>query len=260
MTTDTECILVIDHRESDIIKILDERKSKYKVENLQVGDIVFRINEDDVFIIERKTKSDLAASIIDGRYKDQKIRITEHYTKRGIPTVYMIEDFYSKRKHERVPHQNLLAALVNTSLRDRIVVHHTNKLVDSVDYLLELQKKIPMFRSEEDQNTPSHYKDQAATSVQRKRSDNIDPDNILLLMLCQIPKVGATMAKVIAQEYKTIVELSSRFKEETTHPEWMLSDLKIGKRKIGKKISEQIYNFMNGLDPERECNREQPTE
>lgn len=235
--------LLIDQREAKIIKILQERKAKFTIGNLPVADIIFKIGDQEVFAIERKTKSDLIASIVDSRYKEQKIRLIEHFKKKNIPVVYLIEGFYVRGGHESVPHKNLLAALVNTNLRDDISVYHVETLKDSVDYLLEIQKKLPQFQGNDKVAAEAEY----ITSIQKKKGDNINPENILIFMLCQIPKVGHNVAKVIAEKYKTVTELCFCFEEcEDEHPEWLLSEIKVGKRRIGKIVSKQIHDYLYG--------------
>lgn len=241
--------IVVDNREKEIIKQLERLKATFTIENLPLGDVIFKIADQEVYVLERKTKADLVASIVDNRYKDQKIRLIENYVKKGIPVVYLIEGFYKSGGHESVPHRNQLAALVNTSLRDDILVYHVDTTKDSIDYILELQKKLPQFQGDNKNLAEAEY----VSSIQKKRGDNITPENMLIVMLCQIPKVGHNVAKSVAEKYNTMSNLCLSFEEcEDEHRELMLSELKVGKRRIGKIISKQIYNFLHGKDPEDE--------
>ena len=64
----------IDTRETEIKEFF--KKAPYaKVECLSLGDIIFQWNGVDIWIIERKQITDLAHSIKDGRYREQKIRL-----------------------------------------------------------------------------------------------------------------------------------------------------------------------------------------
>jgi ERCC4-type nuclease len=67
--------LIIDNRERDILNIL----SDFKTANLDHGDIMITHNSQVFAIFERKTLSDLAASIKDGRYHNQKKSLLESY-------------------------------------------------------------------------------------------------------------------------------------------------------------------------------------
>ena len=75
--------LIIDCRETDLIQELNKQKLKNKnfsniefaVKNLDIGDIIIEKDDIPYIIIERKTVSDLASSIQDGRYKEQGMRL-----------------------------------------------------------------------------------------------------------------------------------------------------------------------------------------
>ena len=76
--------LVIDIRESSLIENVDKLlkyDSSFKdilieKKSLDLGDIIIKNDEDkEILIIERKTISDLIASIKDGRYSEQSYRL-----------------------------------------------------------------------------------------------------------------------------------------------------------------------------------------
>ena len=66
--------LIIDNREN-IKELLLESVPDAKFENLEIGDYVFKIDEKPFLIIERKTITDYAASIVDSRSREQKKRM-----------------------------------------------------------------------------------------------------------------------------------------------------------------------------------------
>jgi len=69
--------LIIDTRETgSVAKELDKLNTPYSIEPLSVGDFAIRNDEgESVAVWERKTCADLAASINDGRYAEQKGRL-----------------------------------------------------------------------------------------------------------------------------------------------------------------------------------------
>ena len=82
------CKLVIDNREN--IKLdIKNKINDATFENLELGDFLFKVNDVDVLIIERKTISDYAASIKDGRNREQKKRLLLNYPLNKI--LYLIE-------------------------------------------------------------------------------------------------------------------------------------------------------------------------
>ena len=51
--------IIIDNRETDLIKLLNNNNYNFATSNLDVGDIQFKNNDEIVYIIERKTVNDL---------------------------------------------------------------------------------------------------------------------------------------------------------------------------------------------------------
>jgi ERCC4-type nuclease len=60
-----------------------------KIQNLPLGDIIFQWDNENILIIERKTIDDLAHSIKDGRFREQKMRLISNYPTSKI--MYLIE-------------------------------------------------------------------------------------------------------------------------------------------------------------------------
>ena len=70
--------IIVDNREHILIKLLKALNTDYEfgleieVAKMDIGDIAILNDEDEeLLLIERKKSSDLAASIRDGRYKEQ---------------------------------------------------------------------------------------------------------------------------------------------------------------------------------------------
>ena len=72
--------LEIDYREK-CLKEYFESKSYCNIVNLTLGDIILKYDNNIILLIERKTAADLAASIRDGRHKEQKYRSKRPYTR-----------------------------------------------------------------------------------------------------------------------------------------------------------------------------------
>ena len=66
--------MIIDTREKHLLDVITQ-KCDYEVKQLDLGDIIFTKDDETVMVIERKTISDLKASICDGRNREQKARL-----------------------------------------------------------------------------------------------------------------------------------------------------------------------------------------
>ena len=47
--------IIIDNREQQLIKLFKEYEKNIIIKNLDIGDIIYKLNDDIIYIIERKT-------------------------------------------------------------------------------------------------------------------------------------------------------------------------------------------------------------
>merc|ERR1719234_1984744 len=87
------------------------------------------------FIVERKRMDDLASSIIDGRFREQKHRMKQS----GLGNaVYLIEEYGHKHlnlHHPNMPEASLRQAISNVQIIDDFHVVHCKDPKDVVGYL-----------------------------------------------------------------------------------------------------------------------------
>jgi len=95
--------VIIDEREPtlyerciEIVKSSELNDIVITKQVLLIGDIIFRTNEDKLIcIIERKSLSDLLASIKDGRYEEQSHRLSHNGECSLHQVIYLIEGLMS---------------------------------------------------------------------------------------------------------------------------------------------------------------------
>ena len=245
--------LVIDTREKQLINTL-KQQTEYEIEQLNLGDIIFKKEEEIILIIERKTISDLRASICDGRYREQKMRLMGNFKTNRI--VYLVEGNEFGRlelgeKIKGIPTSNLLCSLINTQLRDNIKVYKTNNIFESVNFILKLKDKLEKdldiyFQEKEKEITANDY----ACVIKKCKKSNMTSKVWFISQLALIPQVSETIAIEIVEKYKNVIQLISSYEtlENEDDKKKLLSPvtypIKNNKtRKIGNKISERIYNF-----------------
>ena len=246
--------LVIDTRERELIENL-KKTNKIIVEQLDVGDILFRQDGETVLVIERKSVSDLKASICDGRGREQKARLLGSTPKHRI--MYLIEGSLNKSldyKISGLPVSTLVGSLVNTQLRDGIKVYKTASIDESANFLCKLHDKLikdgdNYFKDEEQRVSASKY----SSTLKKQKKANMTPQVWLIAQLSLIPQVTEKVANVIAEQYPTVKDLILEYESTPEHlREKLLTDLKFplknGKsRRVGDKISSRIYQFFYGL-------------
>lgn len=139
----------IDYREKRIIDLLAARLTAKPIAhvttatpNLEVGDIHLLAIGDlgqvqAQLILERKTLADMVASVKDGRYREQKLRLDSTVNNLPHPTryVYILEGTQHTQQHE-LP--QLFGAWISSQFRDSIPVIRTISPEETCDFVLRL--------------------------------------------------------------------------------------------------------------------------
>jgi crossover junction endonuclease MUS81 len=242
-------IIKFDNREKELIKLLELKDYTYELENLDIGDIQFIDSEtkDIIIIIERKTISDLGASIKDGRYKEQKERML-HSLKKNCRKIILIEgtDYSSFG----LPISTMDTVIINTMLRDNMHIHITKNINETIEFIENIIVQLPKYYEDLQKEIilgeEKEYNAQYNCSTTKK--ENITKSICFRNMLAQIPGVSTSMANIYVEKYnnmenfiETLTELSNKNKHELI---LLLANEKFGKtsRKIGEKIGEKIFN------------------
>ena len=236
--------LLVDNREEKIIQIiqnLDSLNFNFIIKQLNIGDFQILLDNDDIIhVYERKTLKDLECSIKDGRYKEQKNRLLE-LKNNGIKVFYIIENFTSISD---IKDKSVLGSIISISLSDDIPCLFTNNYSDTFLLLKEI-----MLRVQKDTKKFYEKKELSESiNITKKRSDNINKENILIIMLSQIPGISEKVSTIIYNHHNTISSLISKLNQFDSDKQKIvyLSSLKIDsiKRSVGEKTAEKIISFL----------------
>ena len=189
-------MIQIDIREADLIKIFEFLKHPITTSSLHLGDALI-----DNIIIERKTLNDLAASIKDGRYKEQSFRL-EKALEENYKVFYMIEgnlDLYTGC----IPKETLVSAMYSLIVKGFQVLL-TKNTKETAFFMIQFFEKNKKCTSE----TVAYEE----TVVSKQKNTNITRDNISIFMLCQIPSISHVTASVLMDKYKHISVLMEELK------------------------------------------------
>lgn len=248
--------LVIDNRERKLLALIPDAE----VASLDIGDIQFICDGEIILVIERKGVKDLAASICDGRAREQKARLLNSGIARE-RVMYLIEGDLSgnsKSKVGSLPLGTLLGAIINMQLRDGLQVHKTTSLAETATFIKKLHDKLTKNRSDfwkfsdEGKMSASKY----SSTLKRKKKQNMTPEVWLISQLALLPQFTEKMAASIHEVYPTMRDLVMAYEDTPDHlrPK-LIADLKYklttGKeRRIGPRISERVYKFVYALSDE----------
>ena len=226
--------LKIDNREQ---KLIEQLKDIDYIEcQLELGDIIITHNDNIIIVIERKTTNDLECSIKDGRYKEQKYRLSK-LKDDNIIVIYLIEGTKKTKSS--------WSAQINTMIRDNLYVFRTYNIQETVEFLQTVMKNIPKFidsfnKSDNDNQIQStEYIDSVTIKKKQKCSEDI-----FCLQLQQISGISVTIAKCIQDAFPNWKELINNGTIENIQEKKY--KCKTGKeRKVGKVIATRLFNYLH---------------
>ena len=244
--------IILDHREAKLIEIFERDYTNiYRTAPLSIGDIHI-VNKDTqqiILCIERKTASDLYSSIRDGRHREQKKRALDNLQPHQF--VYCIEGPHCRLNDIRK--KIIDGALLNTMFRDKLRIITTHSVMDTVQLIINLLKKItenPAWFQEEDQTnvttTENHVKYEDLIKLQKK--ENMTPRVCQTLFLAQIPGMSQQVARQILSNYSSIKSMIVQLSTDQ-EPIKSLTNIELEtstgkKRKLGKVVAQRIYTCL----------------
>jgi ERCC4-type nuclease len=236
--------IIIDFREKDILthcnSQLNGRDLTITSENLLLGDI--QINKS---LFERKSINDLAASIVDGRYKEQSFRL-EKALEEGYKVFYFIEgnmDLYTGSISK-----NTLVSTIYSLTHKHFQVLLTKNSKETAYFILQFAEKMKKINeSESNDNCKIKSYENTEGIIQTKKNKNINRDNISIFMLCQIPGISTTTANILMKKYghisKLIIEINKNPNEMDEFE--YIKDIKDSKnKKLNKNIIKNLNEFL----------------
>jgi ERCC4-type nuclease len=270
-------IIKIDTREQELFKRCETTIAaipkfadiKLVSETLPLGDIIINDGTNDCIIIERKTLTDLAASIKDGRYEEQSYRLN------GLPhhnhnIIYLIEGDINRFNafKERIDKQTLYSAMFSINYFKGFSVMRSNTIDETAMVICNMVyklvgglkagkngfysiKKTDEMSSDDQNNNGDDVVEKQVSEkdycsvIKKVKKDNITPDNIGEIMLCQIPGVSSASALAILSQFKTMPNLIQCIKENENCLNAICTIDANGKsRKISKTAIATIIKFL----------------
>ncbi len=236
------CKLIIDNREN--IKLDIKNKVNDAIfENLDLGDFLFKVNDVDVLIIERKTISDYAASIKDGRNREQKKRLLLNYPLNKI--LYLIEGDLTTNNpnfgYNQVSKETIVSSIINTVVRDNIHVFHTSSINETIEFLSMVYIKFSKNGMDFINNTTTHSQD-LVNSAKLSKKDHVNPSIGFQMMLNCIPSISNKLSERLSTHFINMNELIVRLQSlpDNGAKESYIINIKTDDTLKGKKISKTV--------------------
>ena len=272
----------VDNREQELLNHIRElivniplfKDLEVQVENLPLGDVIISNNVEDKLYIERKSINDLAASIKDGRYEEQSYRLNglNHHNHN---IIYLIEGDLNKQnrfKDNKMEKLTLYSSIFSLNYYKGFSVIRSFSIDESAIFICNTANKLrkgesdnkqPYYQNTFKQNTNVKASDNLeekeqelddenistnkdyVSVVKKNKKDNITPDNIGEIMLCQIPGISSVTAIAILNKFKTLPNLISQIQEnENCLKDISYTNSKNQVRKVNKTSLVNIVKFL----------------
>ena len=219
--------MILDTREHDLITLLADATPEVK--QLPVGDIWI-----GDLIIERKSVKDLEASILDGRYREQRGRILAHCQENAVKPLYIIEGGLSS-------HTGRLTTSAIMKFINRLVFHYnmpvvqTGGLKETADLLKAIAEQ-QQEKPESLQRKTDLVKVADGLHVQKKVNAQ-DPRQFSIASLSQCPGVSVKMAEALVNAFGSL-------KGVMEAPVKDIENVKVGTRKVGPVVSKRLKELL----------------
>ena len=248
--------IILDDREQQLYHLVNEKneildlKLTIEKKTLPLGDIVFvDDDEKELLIVERKSLSDLVASIKDGRYDEQSYRLIHSSGLYRHHIIYLIEGGMSQILNP-IEKKMIYSSMLTLQLYKGFSIMKTTSMIETAEWIIYSANKLSSMvkkghelwspESAIIEQVPSNY----CSVVKKTKKDNVTPENIGEIILCQIPGISSVSAITIMKEFKTISNLIDKVKEDPYCLNGIVCETKGKQRKLGKNVIQNIVAYL----------------
>ena len=232
---------LLDNRERDLVERLAAPAEQVKA--LPVGDFWLGVDSDTGkpvaggLVIERKSVRDLEASILDGRYREQRQRLVAFCTETGAQPLYILEGPYASTTG-RLAVPALMKLVARLQFRHGVAVLHTDSIAETATLLRTLVDYYTEDKTNFQRDT-SPIRAVEAIHVSKK-VNAADPTQFYVAALVQCPGVSVKMAECIRAAFPSWPALLAA--EESQ----IAVLVQANGRKVGPAVARRIYGLLHG--------------
>ena len=219
---------VIDIRERHLIPLLPS----FEVQTMAIGDI-----QVGNLLIERKTVKDFEASVLDGRYREQKTRLLATCQEKSLSPLYILEGpFSSTTGRLQVP--AIMKLVARLQYKHGIPVIQTGGLEETAT----LVKALADYYTEDPTNfVRSTEPLRAVDSVHVVKKVNAnDPKQFMMAALAQCPGISIKMAEAIHTAFPSWTALMG------ADEKGLEMIVQANGRKVGPVVAKRLFALLRG--------------
>lgn len=246
--------IVLDERETALYeKCMKMEKSEHiTLEKyvLPLGDAIIKTDEDvEIAIIERKSLQDLLASIKDGRYAEQSYRLQNCCSNCPHKIMYIIEGVFAQLKNLEQDKKTIFSSMASLNVFKGFSVVRTSCVQETAEWIMAMADKthrsilkgnVPFGIGTDASEDPKKYSE----VVKRVKKENLTPENMGEVILCQIPSVNSVSAIAIMKKFGSIVNLIESLGKDGGCLDNIVCETRGKSRKISKAVVKNVKDYL----------------
>lgn len=194
--------LLIDKRERDVLKHESEFADvDYEAKQMEIADYIIMKGDKVAFAIERKSWSDFAASIKDGRHNN-KSKMMALRTQTGCGVFYIVEGELVSNPNKllgRIPYKVMESAMFHMQVRDNIQIIRTASTLDTAKVLVRFIRSLGTLK-----DAPKHDHQQGLV-------EGADENGIPLALTQRVAKSDIDVVRELWSGFRSITASSADY-------------------------------------------------
>lgn len=236
--------MIIDNRERELISQNAILPTGFSVKQLPIGDIwlgtadVSGLSAGGCVIVERKTVRDFEASVLDGRYREQRIRLMAYCQEVGAVPMYVIEGAWTSGSG-RISREALMKLAARVQCKHGVTVLQTAGVEETAVLMAALEEYIGLDRGNLARETGGALR--AIDSIHVvKKTNAADPRHFAVACLAQCPGVSAKAGEAILDACGGTLQGVMDAGQEK------IAAVVVGKKRVGPACAGRLWGVLKG--------------
>lgn len=211
------------------------------VGDIWIGDMSGNLLQEGGVILERKSLNDLEASIIDGRYEEQRGRLLAYANEQKVAIGYVIEGNTTGFQGRRFTGDSVLKLISQIQFKHRIPVFQTASMEATMALAVIIEGEWVKAKGQFSWQSGAGNGATPIAASYTKSNSRDTPESFLLGTLTQCRGISEGLARLIQAKYQTLDELMAATAIELA----TITDPVNLKRKLGKAVAERLYGLLH---------------
>jgi len=208
------------------------------VGDIWIGDMSGNLLLEGGVILERKSLSDFEASVIDGRYEEQRGRLLAYANENKVAIGYIVEGQTQGFQGRRFTGDSILKLISQIQFKHRIPVFQTTSMERTLHLANIIEGEWTKYKGEFSwQSSAGNVSTPVALSYCKSVSRD-SPDSFLIGCLTQCRGISEALARMIVSHCKTLEGLMILSESD-------IAAITDSKRKVGKAVANRLYNLLH---------------